>query len=155
MLYMYWVPSPIEVASDLYDLEAAFTDFSEPITRSIQNVIIPSLKENFSAEGRPKWTPLAAYTVQKKGFDKILYETGKLESAASSFNSWSITDHKGELSASRIPNYSMFHNTGFFNVPFNKYVPARTWALYQLEDLDEIAFEFAEWIAEKIDEIYG
>jgi phage gpG-like protein len=70
--------------------------FHEPLKRSIQQVIIPSINMNFDWEGRPEWTPLADYTLTRRnneGFGEgpILQRTGRLRARATAFARWKVT----------------------------------------------------------------
>lgn len=87
-------PSIGLVAKDLRRLGLQLESFKEPITRSIRQVMMPSINKNFEAEGRPeRWERLAEYTVEVRGATgPILTRTGALKRGASSFGIWSISD---------------------------------------------------------------
>lgn len=148
-LTVVWVPPLGGVINDFRQLSNDLKKIKVPIARSIEKVMIPSIQQNFNSGGRPSWQPLASYTVEKKGSEDILEETQDLKRAAGSLRSWRITDDTASLD--EVPEYGIYHNTGYFNVPFNTRVPARVWALYQDDDVDNIGDVFAEWIQEVVE----
>jgi phage gpG-like protein len=89
-------PSIAIVAKDLRDLAMGLSDFTVPLTKSIGQVMIPSISQNFRQGGRPTWTPLAQTTIEKhrlkKGYGPkpILVRSGRLRDTATSFSIWSI-----------------------------------------------------------------
>lgn len=95
-LYAGWAfePSIGMVARDVNKLGLDLENFKVPLTKAIRLIMMPSIKKNFVMEGRPvEWEPLALYTEQQRGSARpILYRTGNLERAASSFGIWTITD---------------------------------------------------------------
>jgi phage gpG-like protein len=93
-----WEPSPYIVAAQLFKFGMDIRTFKEPLTKSVKEVAIPSIRKNFEAEGRPEpWAPLAEYTVMRRldeGFGEgpILQRTGKLMKAATAFARWQVSD---------------------------------------------------------------
>lgn len=90
-----WTLSPSIglVAKDLNRLGLGIQSFKEPITKSIRQVMMPSIRRNFDVGGRPPWEPLAEYTINVRGESgPILVRSGKLKKGASSFGIWSISD---------------------------------------------------------------
>lgn len=72
--------------------------FHEPLKRSVQKVISPSLRQNFDSGGRPNpWEPLADDTPQiqerifHRGPHPILVKSGLLRRTAGQLNIWTIT----------------------------------------------------------------
>lgn len=112
-------PSIGMVAKDIAALADALADCRVPLTRSVKQVIIPSIEKNFAAEGRPEWESLAQSTVKqraKQGFPPgpTLVRTGKLKRAATSFDLWAI----GPTSATirQLPpnvRYGYVHQAGY------------------------------------------
>ena len=79
-------PSPIILIAELEGIAKEMTDFKKPLKNAIKNVMIPSIRKNFDAEGRPEhWAPLSQATLNRRRFDgsgvtnKILSRTGKLQ----------------------------------------------------------------------------
>ena len=88
-------PSVGIVARDVDRLGLAISDFKVPLTRSVENVMIPSIRQNFVVGGRPSWEPLSTeteYRRESKGFGSgpTLVRTGALQRAATSLDIWSI-----------------------------------------------------------------
>lgn len=72
--------------------------FREPIKRSIQQVIIPSIRRNFDEGGRPAWEPLTDQTIARKGGDeRPLIRTGALRRQMGYFKLWTVDQEKGLL----------------------------------------------------------
>jgi len=64
-------------------------------------VMIPSVHENFLAGGRPPWEPLSEYTLAQKQGNSILIETGNLLDVATAQSTWVIDAAEGEVIAFR------------------------------------------------------
>jgi phage gpG-like protein len=77
--------------------------FREPLKRSIQKVIIPSIRRNFDEGGRPAWVPLADATIELRqslhgsSGSGPLVRTGQLRSTMSQFNIWDVNDQRAIL----------------------------------------------------------
>lgn len=175
--------------------------FREPLKRSIQQVMIPSFRENFAVGGRPAWDPLTENTIRKRGFSAwpILVRSGKLRRGVTTLKIWTITP--ASASIKDLPDriwYGKVHQAGYEGDEsmfgggkwFDKYknaarkvlgpdandkevnelgmkmfdkrlvshgpapgakadIPARPFAVFQDEDLDEIQEIFAEWLIER------
>jgi len=72
-----------------------FRSFKDPLNKSLNRVIIPSIYANFAAQGRPSWKPLTRGTIQdrlRKGYARgpILQRTGRLKRGATRKNIWDI-----------------------------------------------------------------
>jgi phage gpG-like protein len=71
--------------------------FRVPLTRSIQQVVAPSIGKNFDVGGRPKWEPLSEGTVEiqqkltNTGPHSPLIKSGKLRRVMTQLNIWTIT----------------------------------------------------------------
>jgi phage gpG-like protein len=108
-------PSIGIVAKDVDRLADVISSFREPLSRSVKRVVIPSIQENFRAEGRPPWDPLAERTVSmRKSSGPILRRTGNLERAATSFDIWAIGDTSATV-RSLPPGawYGAVHQSGY------------------------------------------
>jgi phage gpG-like protein len=90
-------PSIGILARDVDKLSLDIRSFKEPLTRAVREVVVPSIKQNFAAEGRPDgWEPLTPETLERKqsagfGGKPILERTGALRRAATSMGIWTIT----------------------------------------------------------------
>lgn len=151
--------------------------FREPLKRSIQKVMIPSIRMNFDTGGRPPWEPLHEFTIYRKGGNtQPLIRTGALRRVATQLNIWTITPtmalvadlpqkvwygkvHQGGYGGGatkqvvRVKNIS----TGAFE-EFEEAggeagsgsIPARPFIVIQPEDVIEIEMVFGEWLDERI-----
>lgn len=107
-------PSIGLLAKDIQKMGLAISSFKEPLTRSVKQVIIPSIRKNFTSEGRPAWEPLAEYTEKVRGNSgPILTRSGKLRRGATQFNIWSISDTSAAVK--KLPDnvwYGAIHQAG-------------------------------------------
>lgn len=86
-------PSIGLVARDVNRLGLDIRSFKEPLSRSIKQVMIPSIRQNFKAGGRPDWEALSEATIKLRGEAwPILDRTGRLRKGATRFNIWTITE---------------------------------------------------------------
>jgi len=144
LIYFEWHPEPLDRGQALKRVANELRRTKVPIANSIVNVMVPSITENFKSRGRPGWKPLAARTVALKGNDRPLVDTGKLMKSVTGIDAWNIDD--GEASLTGKPHYGPLHNTGFFNVRYKVNVPARVWAMYHDQDIDNVVEEFVDWM---------
>jgi phage gpG-like protein len=113
---MGWFISPSIglVAKDIDKLGLSIQSFKEPLTRSVKQVIIPSIRKNFDVGGRPPWEKLAEYTIEVRGSSiPILVRTGKLRRGASQFNIWTINQQSATIK--KLPDavwYGAIHQAG-------------------------------------------
>jgi phage gpG-like protein len=142
-LILEWTPEPERVARDLDQLADNIQSFREPLQRSVDQVIAPSMSENFQVGGRPPWDSLAGGTVTQKGSSQILVDTGALAGEAGDTSSWQISDESAEFVLGGEAWYGIFHQYGYGSTP------ARSWAVIQSEDEDDIERIFDEWIGEQ------
>jgi len=108
-------PSIGLVAKDLNRLGLELQSFKEPITKSIKQVMMPSIRKNFRSGGRPdNWEPLAEYTIEVRGNSgPILIRSGNLMRGASSFGIWSVSDTSAAIKG--LPSsiwYGAVHQAG-------------------------------------------
>lgn len=117
-------PSLGIVARDMDRLALDIENLKVPMTRSIQRVVIPSVRTNFAVGGRPHWEPLAPDTVKLRGTSgPILFRSGRLRDAATSLQIWDI----GKTSATirELPQdawYGVVHQSGIGG--FARYIEA-------------------------------
>ena len=91
-----FLPSIGFVTSRIEKLNLDIRSFRVPLERSIREVMVPSIRRNFDAGGRPAWEPLADGTIRARellGFssDNPLVRTGSLRRVASQINIWHVT----------------------------------------------------------------
>lgn len=153
MIIFTWSPvGPAEWAQGLDDVRRELRNMNEPIIRSIEDVMTDSIQRNFDIGGRPRWAPLAAYTIAKKDSADPLIDTGDLERQATSLDAWTMSfGAENQATLDNVDEYGMHQNYGFFNVPFGSEVPARQWALFQPEDEEDIEEVFWDWLEEVLD----
>lgn len=118
-------PSIGVVARDIDRLGMDIRSMKEPLVRSVKNVLIPSIKHNFTSGGRPPWEPLAADTVKLRGGSSwpILVQSGRLRRAAGQFNIWTVTETSATVKS--LPSnvwYGKLHQEGFGG--FGQYIDA-------------------------------
>jgi phage gpG-like protein len=148
----------------------------EPLQRSVKNVVIPSIRANFDAEGRPSWEYLTEKYAARRGSDHpILNVTGALRRVATQMNIWSIDQEKAMITD--LPDnvwYGKVHQAGAtFRTSGSAFaaggvtsqilgrtlgqadgggdgeIPARPFIMLQEQDLDDIDREFNEWLGER------
>jgi phage gpG-like protein len=122
--------------------------FREPLKRSIQQVMGPSFRQNFTVGGRPAWPPLAEETLRIKSKANqpadILVRTGRLRRVAGQLNLWTLSrDDARVVSIPSGADYGRFHMTG------TRWMPAREWMGFQPVDIQAIEQVFVEWIRER------
>ena len=87
---------PIDYVIGKYeDLGFRVASLHEPLKRSIQQVIAPSIGENFLVGGRPTWEALKPGTIMQRAYQKVggskpLSRKGLLARAAQQLNIWTI-----------------------------------------------------------------
>lgn len=147
-------PSPTVFITEMELLGNEIRSFREPLKRVVQKVMAPSFRENFESEGRPSWAPLAALTLAKKAAKgappDILVESGKLKKVAGQLNIWKIEGGYGggnaEAYVSQFPGaeYGQYHQSG------TSKMPARPFAVFQEDDIDQIEQVFNDWLGERL-----
>lgn len=104
-----------------------FTSWKEPLRQSLNQVVVPSIHQNFAAQGRPRWKALKRSTVQDrlmKGYPRgpILQRSGRLKRGATRKNIWEIRPLPGSKGAdilrmrvnyfNQLVPYGQFHQGG-------------------------------------------
>ena len=131
--------------ADLFSYARTFGDMREPLTRSVHEVVIPSIGMNFVVGGRPQWQALSLNRVARRGSaTPILIDKGQLIKAALSKTSWRITNDTADMSPldNKVP-YAKYHQTG------TDVMPRREFAILQPRDIDDIVGIFSEWVGEQ------
>lgn len=145
-------PSIGIVARDVDRFGIAISNQREPLIKSVREVMQPSIRRNFRESGRPKWEPLAPFTLQQKGLagvsdgDRPLHRTGKLEKGATSFRIWTITDNSATVKS--LPDsiwYGVVHQEGYGSFGgFMKQAQSNMGANAPFRDVVRHAFELLD-----------
>jgi phage gpG-like protein len=99
-LHTSFTPTLAMSAKNFNTLDLDIRSFREPLKRSIQGVIAPSIQKNFLKGGRPdSWVPLSEATLMIKGRDAAskyptsdpLLRTGLLYRTMGQYNIWTVT----------------------------------------------------------------
>jgi phage gpG-like protein len=159
------IPLPIILVGQFGELAAGVRSFHEPLKRSIQEVVIPSIKTNFDYNGRPPWAPLSGTTWAMRGETSIdsegnqiinqegdiLVRTGKLKRSAVALARWKITRDEayagGDWPATAW--YGPIQQTGFVG-GHGAETPARPFMLIQDEDVPKIEEVFVDWFKSRL-----
>ena len=140
-------------AFQLDNLSSKLGSYKVPFTRSVREVLAPSIKQNFNDGGRPSWQPLRVSTVRRKGHDRPLIRGGKgskrLSWRASAYKRWKVTDKAAEYELPNVP-YFRHQQEGFIHFGSGERVPARPFAMIQPTDRDRVERIFNEWAEETI-----
>lgn len=108
-------------AAEFDALDVDIRSFREPLKRSIQQVIAPSIGKNFLVGGRPQsWTPLSDATIPVKAnanpkypVNDPLLRSGLLMKTMQQLNIWTITSTQAEIQS--LPDkisYGNVHQSG-------------------------------------------
>lgn len=180
-LDIHFEPAMVISARKVDKLGLSIRSFREPLKKSIQKVIIPSIRKNFDAGGRdPRWVRLSPDTRRQKAFygysDKPLIRTGALRQQMGYLNIWTIDTEKAfirDLPASIW--YGKVHQAGAtFRAASSKstgvaattylgrslgsghgetgVIPARPFVVLRRMDEIQIQKIFNDWLGKKIRE---
>jgi phage gpG-like protein len=131
--------APEHVARDLFRLSRdVHHDSRGLLTRAVDEIVRPSIEENFAADGRPPWAPLAESTMERReraGLtpDDPLTASGAGQRSATAKARWRITADRAEYSGASFPESTWtmaLHEVGESSGHF----PARPFAVVQPED---------------------
>ena len=152
-------PSPLVIAAAFDKMSLDIRSFKEPLKRSVQQVIIPSIRKNFESGGRPRWAPLVTDTETIReyyGFSSgpPLIRSGLLQRAATQLNIWTIDTQQAyvnDLSAAQGGRvwYGVLQQNGFVG-GYGAKTPARPFLMIQEEDTVEIEEVFLTWVEERM-----
>ena len=135
----------------------------EPLKRAIQQVLIPSFRENFDMEGRPPWTPAA----HDYGHP-LLNDTGQLRNRSTILAIWRLDREKAEIDPSALISRvgpKIVHQGGAARGTGSSkdkdrgralkrkglhVLPARPFIMMQDEDADKIQRVYDDWLSERI-----
>ena len=117
MVSIDWSPTPVVLAAMYETLAVNVKSFREPLKRSVQQVLSPSIRRNFDVGGRPPWQALSSVTKEirvREGFSEgpILVRTGKLKRVAGQLNIWTIDSEKAFVSNLGAASYGIVHQEG-------------------------------------------
>jgi phage gpG-like protein len=160
------VPLPIILVGQFEALAASVRSYHEPLKRSIQQVVIPSIKKNFDVGGRPSWPVLAPATLVFRGELKstssldalsagfgseILVRSGKLRRAAQALARWTITRDEAYAGGAWPGSvwYGPLQHTGFIG-GHGAETPPRPFMMIQEEDMPKIEEVFVQWFKERL-----
>jgi len=111
---LHFQPSVGILARKVDKLGMDIRSFKEPLREAVKEVVIPSIRRNFDAGGRPKWELLVHSTVLRKGGDeRPLIRTGKLRREMGYLKIWTIDREKAMITD--LPNsiwYGKVHQAG-------------------------------------------
>jgi phage gpG-like protein len=95
------------------DFQAGLKDWAPAFRGMVEEVLEPTVMEQFATSGHGEWAELAPSTIRYKGHARILSDTGRLESSFQRGGG----EHVEEIGrttlvwGSRVP-YGIFHQTG-------------------------------------------
>jgi phage virion morphogenesis protein len=162
VLYLDFKPSLKVTAGHYEAVGVEIRSFREPLKRSVQQVIIPSIRKNFDSGGRPGWAPYADITIefhQELGeamSQGMLNKTGKLKQTMGYFNIWSVDREKAELRD--LPAniwYGKIHQAGYGGRGGKYVIPARPFVMLQPDDEQKIVEVFDKWLEERINKVWA
>lgn len=135
------------MATELLAASQSIRSLRVPLTKSVKEVIIPSIRQNFNAEGRPSWAELKPATIKKRKYaHPILNDKGILRRRALQFNIWTIDKDSAQITGldSRV-DYAGYHQSG------TSKMPQRAFVMYQPEDIQKINDIFYDFFYERLE----
>jgi phage gpG-like protein len=145
------IPSSAVLMAQFEDFGVGIRSLIEPLKESVRNVVIPSIRENFDAEGRPSWEPLSESREAQKAVQglppDILTASGALRRIATQLNIWEFDGGYG--SGEAVASITGFGDAdyGELHMSGTERMPAREFAVLQEEDEDGILEVFDNYIA--------
>jgi phage gpG-like protein len=109
----------------------------------VRSVAIETVKQNFEAGGNPPWERLKESTIEAKGSDRILFDSGAGMASATSLARWNIFQDEAEYRGDSFPKstaYMRFHESG------TDLMPARPFAVLQDDDERAVNGIFHAWV---------
>jgi len=155
---------PLErIQSALDEIGRDLSNMRTPIRESVRDVIIPSIDANFSAGGRPPWTPLSSETLERRARQgtgtAILQESGKLRTVATQQSRWSIGTTEAEITnwPGDVLTRAAVAQGGASGAGYTRSVtiPARPFLMYQPEDADKVEEIFLDWMGRRAGAIWS
>jgi len=181
VIYGYWQPGndPETVSAELIQLANASDDWTVPLMEAKQAVIYDT-EQHFAREEDPEgddWEPLNEEYLHSKTKtesehpNEILKLTGEMYNAATSQDSWIVTDREIVFNAEHLPFYGAAHQEGAYSakrirrkaaehgvqtaLKLGKGLPRREFIGISDECADEIQVIFGRWIDGLTEEIIG
>lgn len=161
LLEFEFQPSIGILANRMAAFGAEFDNLREPLVKSVQQVMIPSFRANFAAQGRPAWKELSPVTVKRRNGETgpILRRTGRLERDATQTRIWKFTNTAASIQTwPQSSWYAVLHQAGYGSAAGTSVaqqtsrnaaaftIPARPFIMFQEEDVPKIQEIFAEWM---------
>lgn len=150
-----FVPYPEIIAASVEKMGLDVRSFRVPLTQAVQQVVIPSMQENFSQGGRPTWQSVSEATDLIKGnlgfSDTPLVRTGTLKQNMTYLSLWTIDTEQAAIMdlPDRIA-YGGIHQAGSSTTSGRgSNIPARPFAVIQDEDGQAISDIFDAWLDER------
>jgi phage gpG-like protein len=149
MMYFAITSTADRFARELNGLALGLRSSTRGLLESaVRDVGIPSIEANFVAGGRPPWDELAESTVERKGHDRPLVNSGQGRDAATDWTRWLVTRDRAEYRGDSFPaaTWTMAlhqHGREAHDVDF----PARPYVALQPEDaraLDRVGLEWVD-----------
>jgi phage gpG-like protein len=151
-------PMPLILVGQFGAFAESVRTFRVPLERSVKQVVIPSIRENFDVSGRPAWPGLSAFTEARRtylGFGagvgaEILVRKGKLKRSATAFARWSF-DKQTAWVGNDFPQdawYGPAQQNGFVG-GYGAETPSRPFMLIQDQDQPKIEAIFIKWFEER------
>ena len=144
-----WIGRSAADFARVFDVAASFDDFS-PVLKDIgEQVVSPSVSENFETGGRPRWAPLAPSTIARKEAagamepGRILVHTGRMREAATNADRYTVNKSMLKAYPKRGP-YWVYHQKG------GPRLPQRVIMMLQLADRTKINTMFANFVRTKM-----
>lgn len=134
-------------------LGADIRSFKEPLSRAVRQVMIPSIRENFDAAGRPGWEPLSEFAQNRHaaegGSGSPLNKSGELRKKATQLKIWTFTRETAQTNAPTW--YANMQQSGFaVGGPRAATIPARPFMVIQPEDVPKVNEIFQNWLSERL-----
>lgn len=146
------IPDLSLIVGSLTRFAGSLRSLKEPLERSVNEVIIPRIKENFASESDAGegWDQLKPATVRQRGSaHPILQDSGKLLRVATSKHIWEIDGQAGTAQITSLPGveYGFLHDTG------TSIMAARPFANITEGDIAEIREIFEEFLQDRINAV--
>jgi phage gpG-like protein len=131
-------------------------NFRPALTAAVDQVMRPSIATNFEVGGRPPWEPLADATIERKGDDTPLIDSGQGAASAGARARWKIDRDQAAYQGDSFPErtwYMRLQQGG--DADWDVTFPGRPWAVIQPEDVDRMRAVFGRWLDVKVIPRYG
>jgi phage gpG-like protein len=125
-------------------------EFLGDMLKDLEQMHARYFASEMAPSGEP-WRSLSPYTIAKKGFDRILHDSGRLYNSLGQRGPGAIrrVRHRELVFGTSVP-YAKYHMTGFRNVRSNTQVPARPFLGVTGGDVRELSEKLAEAIVRKL-----